>query len=106
MTTMCWTASRPRGPRPDGVAQLAMRTAKTIRTATRRAARSGTPPCILRKLDATSAGKSCAMLLDGAVGKDAQQFLDGGGSRDQPLVRVLGHAVGSAAGALAHLVKG
>src|SRR5215467_11459049 len=106
MTTMCWTASRPRWPLADGVAQLAMRTARTIRTAAGRAARSGTPPCILRKLGATSAGKSRPMLFDGAVGKYAQQFLDGGGSREQPLVRVLGHAVGGAPSALVHLVEG
>src|SRR5215831_15031177 len=103
---MCWTASRPRVPLADWVAQLAMRTAKTIRTAAGRAARSGTPPCILRKLGATSAGKSRPMFFDGAVGKDAEQFLDGGGSREQPLVRVLGHAVGGAPSALVHLVEG
>src|SRR5215831_21344860 len=55
---------------------------------------------------ATSAGKSRPMFFDGAVGKDAEQFLDGGGSREQPLVRVLGHAVGGAPGALVHLVEG
>src|SRR5215470_8939954 len=104
MTTMCWTASKPRGPRADGEAQLAMRTTRTIRTAAGRAARSGTPPCILRKPGAISAGKSRAMFFDGAVGKDAEQFLDSGGSREQPLVRVLGHAVGGAPGALVHLV--
>src|SRR5215475_8240153 len=59
-----------------------------------------------RTCGATSGGESRAMFLDGAVGKDAQQFLDGGGSREQSLVRVLGHAVGGAPGALAHLVEG
>src|SRR5215831_10391758 len=106
MTTMCSTAARPRGLRPVGVTQLATSRARTIRTTAGRAARTGTPLCILRKPRATSARKSRAVLLHGAVGQHAQQLLDRGGSREQPLMRVLGHAVGGAPRALADLVKG
>src|SRR5215475_11485229 len=183
MTTMCSTAARPRGVRPVVVKQLTTSRARTIRTTAGRAARTGTPLCILRKPRATSGRKSramllhgrarypegrdvqarpqrenlarcsytagpaprkpraCkhdlserisrdaparpgplpespgrasttsaresrAMLLDGAVGQHAQQLLDRGGSREQPLVRVLGHAVGGAPRAFADLVEG
>src|SRR5262249_2669552 len=106
MTTMCSTLVRPRGPRSIGVTQLATSRARTVRTTAGRAARTGTPLCILRNRRETSAGKSRAMLLDGAVGQHAQQLLDGGRSRKWPLVRVLGHAVGGAPRALADLVEG
>src|SRR5499427_8198930 len=65
MTTMCSTAARPRGARPVVVKQLATSRARTIRTTAGRAARTGTPLCILRKPRATSGRKSRAMLLHG-----------------------------------------